>query len=104
MNENSIMNIIAQSYYHTPAAIVANEKALRALRDVIDSALENGTGGACVYAADGEGYFVAVMQRQDMSDAPLGYTDTDACGTRDYPEWFWEMLVEIEKKAGEQNE
>ena len=56
------------------------------------------------YASDGEGYFVAVIKREDMSDAPLGYTDTDACGKHDYPEWFWEMLVEIEKKAGEQNE
>ena len=48
MNENSIMNIIAQSYYHTPAAIIGNERALKTLRDAIDSALENGTGGTCV--------------------------------------------------------
>lgn len=69
-----------QSYSHDPAFIVGNKKALIALRDAIDRAIENQRAVATpmFIATDGEGYdlFIGVVEEEDrLQKLLMPYTD-----------------------------
>ena len=73
------LHIIAHGGNHDPAFVVGTAEALTALRDAIDAAIANGHALVRTYAADGEGYRLAVMveTEEGMADVPFGYTDPD---------------------------
>lgn len=84
--ESPLLHIHAQHAWHGHATIVGNETGLKALREAIDKALQDGLHGAEEFCADGEGYFACVIHSEDMEDVPLGYTYDIAQDNRPYPE------------------
>lgn len=75
-----MIHIYGQDRWHEPAQIIGNRRGLEMLRDAIDGALRSGIEEAEVYATDGEGYGIAVVELCDslMNEMPLPYTDPDA--------------------------
>ena len=86
----SLLHLIAQATWHSPAFVVGNRLGLTALRDTIDKALQDGEAAIEVSADDGEGYGVHVrcVASDAMADIPLGYTAGYAAGNREWPEWM----------------
>ena len=78
------MHVIAQSGNHDPAFIVGTVDALTALRGAIDTAITSFHGIVHTFAADGEGYSIAVIMETDggMADVPSGYTDPECADDR----------------------
>ena len=112
-----LLHIHAQPHWHAEAYIVGNSEGLKALRDAIDKALENGHAATPhdekpVFVTDGEGYVVHVVKNDDKWDgeswnkAALPYTDEIAqygyegkIGPWDMvPEEYWEALRESYNK------
>jgi hypothetical protein len=85
-----ILNILSQSLWHDTAVIIGNREGLLALRHTIDAALLAGSACPTVAASDGASYRVAVCHRDDMADAPLGYTSHPAAEPEDlpWPDWL----------------
>ena len=90
------LHIWGQASEHDDATIIGSEKALKALRDAIDAAIERTVAGAgTVFAGDGEGYYVTVV----CLDAPrvwrrlaVPYTAEYSQETRDGALWPWHII------------
>lgn len=81
MDDEKLLHIYAQAFWHTEAVIVGNRTGLLALADAIQEAVNvDGTTTAEAFAADGEGYTVRVrlMDATGMNKLRLPYTDEDA--------------------------
>lgn len=75
-----MVHLYGQPSWHDDAHIIGNRAGLEALRDAIDAALRSGAEEAEVYATDGEGYGIKVVELSDtlMDEMPLPYTDPEA--------------------------
>lgn len=90
------LHIWGQASEHDDVTIIGSEKALKALRDAIDAAIERTVAGAgTVFAADGEGYYATVI----CLNAPhvwrrlaVPYTDECSQETRDGALWPWHII------------
>lgn len=69
------MHVYPQTYPHSSPLIRGNRKALEALREAIDDALgtRGKEGGAKVFARDGEGYTVRVIQVSTLDQLGEGF-------------------------------
>lgn len=74
------VHLYGQPIQHMDAHVIGNRAGLEALRDAITKALATGAEEAEVYATDGEGYGIKVMELSDaiMDDMSLPYTDPEA--------------------------
>jgi len=96
MNKEPCIHILAQDAYHDPAMIIGNKYGLIQLRNMIDDLINsydfvvkgNASGSIQVFCNDGEGYFLTVALRSDISDVPLGYTWDVAKDNKPYPDWL----------------
>lgn len=55
------------------AHVAGNRGALLRLRAALDDAIATGTGGTFLYAADGEGFTLAVLRVDDMNNVCTSY-------------------------------
>ena len=86
------LHIIAQKWPHQSALVIGDRAGLIALRNTLFLALSGGVASDSVYAHDGEGYSVVVIHREDMTDAPFGYTDDEFADRHPRPEWLVEAM------------
>jgi hypothetical protein len=72
------LHLYAQEQWHDEAYIVGDYAALKQLRDALDMALETGRCSMLVFAADGEGYRLHVVQHETarMDRLRLPYAKT----------------------------
>lgn len=73
---DQLLHIYAQEFWHSPAEIMGSREALKALRDVIDTALLTGQEShSKAMAVDGEGYSVIINIRDEkaLNARPLPY-------------------------------
>lgn len=93
-----VLHVYGQAIWHDDVLIMGNTEALRALREAIDRALANDSGGfakADVTAADGEWYWVMVLRNDhdwrapEWQNAALPYTDEAARAANDQPGVYW---------------
>jgi len=67
--------LIPSRINHFPAGAVGNREYLLALKEAIESALEEGVGCADVFAPDGEGHYLFVKLEEDTDKIPVLYAD-----------------------------
>lgn len=86
-----IIHVIAQVAWHDPAFIVGNREGLTALRAALDAALSSDSGSYCTaFVEDGEGFnlHVRCMTTPEMEGVPYGYTASDLCTSKSWPDWM----------------
>lgn len=86
-----LIHVIAQVAWHDPAFIVGNREGLKHLRKAIDAALSaHGAGHVDAFAEDGEGYglHIRCVTDAEMESVPYGYTASDLCAAKAWPEWM----------------
>ena len=91
-----LLHIDGQPHWHASAFISGNLAGLIALRDALTLAIDTGAAKTKPFAADGEGFSVAVLRLSEgqMDEVPLPYTDTSICPRSDRPEWLVRLAHE----------
>ncbi len=102
-----VLHIYAQAWEHMDAYIIGNTEGLLALKAAIEQALA-ASNGVCstpfehgeVMVADGEGYQVFVMRRdqewcEGWKDIDTPYT-SDTCPHRPESKAPWQILTEMQ--------
>lgn len=74
------VHLYGQPSWHEDAFVVGNRAGLEMLRRAIDDALRTGAQEAEVFATDGEGYGIKVVELADaiLDEMPLPYTAPEA--------------------------
>ncbi|MCM8735932.1 hypothetical protein M5E06_17500 [Azospirillum sp. A1-3] len=75
-----MVHLYGQPSWRDDAHIIGNRAGLESLRDAIDKALKTGAEEAEVFATDGEGYGIQVVELNDaiLDDMRPPYTDPEA--------------------------
>ena len=68
INEMTTMLIYAQEHEHGESFIIADKKALQALKEAIAQALEHNIGRCKSFNCDGEGYDTIIIYEEDGND------------------------------------
>ena len=98
MNENDcpdILHIHAQQEWHQPAFVLGNKAGLLALRNTIDTAIQQGSGRVLAMTQDGEEYGIYVLmddtdwQSESWKKAAVPYTEDAAMEQREEAVWPW---------------
>ncbi len=96
------VHIYGQPSWHDNAHVIGNRAGLEALRDAINDALRTGAQQAEVYATDGEGYGIKVVELADaiLDEMPLPYTDPEAreMVTKPWPDVVRRAVIELNRK------
>ncbi len=66
LNNDGLLHLYGQGYYHDEVYIVGSRASLISLKKAIEDALETGRGSAEFFTADGEGYDLNILAREDQ--------------------------------------
>ncbi|MGI9951951.1 hypothetical protein V3F56_06250 [Moorellaceae bacterium AZ2] len=91
-----LLHVYGQHHWHDEAVILGNKKALEALARAVEKAIKSGRGEAEPYTADGEGYTVVVLRKDEpwpegWERVALPYTDDCARDRRENIIWPWDI-------------
>ena len=91
----ALLHVHAQWEWHQPVFIVGNKSGLIALRNAVDTAIQQGSGRGLATPKDGEEYAFYVLmddsdwQSESWRQAALPYTDSSAAEAHDEAVWPW---------------
>lgn len=77
MSQN-MLHIVAANRMNNTSVIVGDRGALARLRDAIEQALFSGSGGARLFASDGEAHNIAVVFESNMYPVYTSYANEPA--------------------------
>lgn len=104
MKDSAVLHIYGQEFEHTDAVILGNRRGLRALKKAITNALKGTQDKASVFASDGEGYYVRVMEVDEATSEKLAvpYTDPSSRDAREdtiRPVVYFDTIVLLDSKG-----
>ncbi|RIV26406.1 hypothetical protein D2Q93_04340 [Alicyclobacillaceae bacterium I2511] len=95
-NRPNLLHLHAQQEWHQPAFILGNKAGLLALRNTIDTAIQQGSSHALTMTRDGEKFDLYVLmddtdwQSESWRKAAVPYTEDAAVEQREEAVWPWD--------------
>lgn len=83
------LHAYSQDSWHDDLVVAGDEEGLKALRNAIDEALQEGHGQSGVFVNDGEGYRALVLRKDNLDDLPVPY---DAEYAEEFADERWANL------------